>query len=99
MNSPPIHTIDLLAVDIKELVEKILTVFRKLITREKKLLSRRVKYNNHMLEMEMYVHGEMLEFVETASGRAYTVSLFKARVYPLVHSSKHYLVIAKQSNI
>lgn len=45
------------------------------------------------------MNGESLEFVESQTGRIYKLSVFKARVYPLVHNSKHYLVIVKQANI
>jgi len=69
-----------------------------LVVKRRELLVEKVHYNNYLEEFDMYLNGELLEFV-SPTGHNYSTSVFCTRAYPLVHNHRHYLVLVKKGNI
>jgi hypothetical protein len=95
INAPPIHVVDLLSLDILRFLRKIQASTSNFVDRKRELLAQRVRYNNHIGLMDMYLNGELLEFINQDTKHIHQMVLFKTRVYPLTHNSKHYLILVK----
>lgn len=99
MNAPPIAVVDLLAMEVLKFAGNVVNSTSNLVVRRKELLATGVHYNNHLEAFDLHLHGEMLEFSNPTTGHRYSTTIFRTRVYPLVHNHRHYLVLVRKGEI